>query len=122
MIPKDKSDDPYSASYNGGGVENEHFIVWMRAAALPRFRKLYGRIKRIFLQEPLILPYQCKYPKIVSFRIDFYVTDVEKALVLTTTNWLGGKNYFLGWSYIGVGIFCILFAIAFVIKQMTCPR
>ena len=46
MIPLNKSDDITSASYYGGGVKNEHFIVWMRAAALPRFRKLYGRIEK----------------------------------------------------------------------------
>ena len=27
-------------------VDNEHFVVWMRNAALPTFRKLYGVIDR----------------------------------------------------------------------------
>lgn len=47
---------------------------------------------------------------------------IDKAVVITTTNWLGGKNLFLGWSYIVVGAICLLFAIVFIVKQLTCPR
>lgn len=43
-------------------------------------------------------------------------------MVITTTNWLGGKNLFLGWGYIAVGIVCIIFAVVFIVKQLTCPR
>ena len=43
-------------------------------------------------------------------------------MVITTTNWLGGKNLFLGWGYIAVGIVCIIFAIVFIVRQLTCPR
>ena len=57
-----------------------------------------------------------------AFTVDFFESNMEKALVVTTTNWLGGRNLFLGWAYVGVGIFCLLFAVAFVVKQLTCPR
>ena len=57
------------------------------------------------------------------FTVDFFVSDTtEKAIVLTTTNWLGGKNLFLGWGYIVVGAICIVFAVVVIVKQLTCPR
>ena len=44
-IHKDKSEDPNSSAYYGGGIEDEHFIVWMKNSAFPNFRKMYGRIE-----------------------------------------------------------------------------
>ena len=58
----------------------------------------------------------------ILINIDYYVPYSDKALILTTTNWLGGRNQFLGIAYIVVGIICLLFALIFVIKQLTCPR
>lgn len=40
------------------GVLNEHFIVWMRTAGLPRFRKLYGKIEE-----------QIEPPQVLTFNI-----------------------------------------------------
>ena len=41
--------------------------------------------------------------------------DGKKSFVLSTTNALGGKNYFLAICYIVVGALCIVFAIIFLV-------
>lgn len=88
-------------------VENEHFIVWMRPAGLPNFRKLWGRVRTILEPGDYKLKIKNNY-KVSDF-------NGEKLIVFTTVNAFGGKNNFLGISYIVVGSICIVLAIAFVI-------
>jgi len=99
-------------------VENEHFIVWMRTAGLPNFRKLYGRIEKDLLPG--------SYSMYINNTYDVSSYDGQKSFVLSTTNALGGKNYFLAICYLVVGSLCIVFAIIFLIafmrKRNTNPR
>ena len=88
-------------------VENEHFIVWMRTAGLPNFRKLWGRI------EGDLMP--GNYTLWINNIYDVSAYDGSKYFVLSTTNALGGKNYFLAICYIVVGALCIIFALIFCI-------
>lgn len=88
-------------------VMNEHFMVWMRPAGLPNFRKLWGRIKED-------LP-AGEYTMKVTNNYDVSAFKGEKFFVLSTVNAFGGKNSFLGISYLVVGSICIILAIAFVI-------
>jgi hypothetical protein len=97
------------------GVENEHFIVWMRTAGLPRFRKLYATINKDLQKgEVLTFDVQANFP-VHSF-------GGSKSLVLSTTSWVGGKNHFLGTAYIVVGVVCLLLGVAFLVKHMRNPR
>lgn len=88
-------------------VMNEHFMVWMRPAGLPNFRKLWGRINED-------LP-AGQYVMQVTNNYDVTAFTGEKFFVLSTVNAFGGKNSFLGISYLVVGSICIILAIAFVI-------
>jgi hypothetical protein len=97
------------------GITNEHFIVWMRTAGLPKFRKLYGRIDQG-------IPAGTD----VTFQVtnNFPVSDFKgkKTLVITTLSWVGGKNPFLGIAYVVVGVMCVVLALLFGIKQFLSPR
>jgi len=46
----------------------------------------------------------------------------EKWIVLSTTSWLGGKNAFLGYAYIVVGVICLVLCAAFFFKAKFSPR
>lgn len=98
-------------------VDDEELMVWMRTAGLPTFKKLHRIIKspeKLTKGDVVQLTVKNNYP-VSSF-------DGEKAFVLSTTSWLGGKNDFLGWAYIAVGCLCLALGIAFILKQRISPR
>lgn len=86
-------------------VTNQHFIVWMRTAGLPQFRKLYGVLKDGLAAG--------KYTIDILNTYDVSSFSGSKALVFSTTNILGGRNYFLAIAYIVVGILCLILALIF---------
>jgi len=95
-------------------VEDEHFMVWMRPAGLPNFRKLWGRIQQDLEVGNYTMYVNNNYP-VKGF-------NGKKYLVFSTVNAFGGKNSFLGISYIVVGSICLLMAILFIIGYYVHAR
>lgn len=86
---------------------DEDFMVWMRTASLPTFRKLY----RIFDNGLKAGKYSME---ILEF-FDSQQYDGTKSFVLSTVSWVGAKNAFLGYAYIVVGAVCVVCALIFFI-------
>jgi len=106
----------FSSGSSGIGFKNEDFIVWMRTAAFPTFRKLYRKVQDsdndgTYVTEgnkTLLIYYN--YP-VKSF-------DGKKYFVIATTSWIGGKNFFLGYTYVITGALCLLvMAVLFFISR-----
>lgn len=97
------------------GVLNEHFIVWMRTAGLPRFRKVYGRIDEE-IQQGTELTF--------DITANFYVGEFsgEKSLVISNLSLMGARNPYLGIAYIALGSLSLAIGIAFAIKHYSDPR
>jgi hypothetical protein len=83
----------------------------MRTAGLPNFRKLFGKINQDLAKGTYSVTVSVN-----SFGKTLY--DVSsfsgaKGFVLSTTNVMGGRNYFLAICYIVVGALCLMFAVIF---------
>ena len=88
-------------------MKDEHFIVWMRPAGLPNFRKLWGRINDGEIKKDDILNFKIKN----TYNVDYY--SGTKSIILTTNNKFGGKNGFMGVCFIVVGIISLVLGFAF---------
>ena len=117
--PENFNDDP--ATRGGGEIgaptvqEDEHFIVWMRTAALSNFRKLWGVINTD-------IPAGSTVTVQVANRYNTYKFGGAKHVLLSTTSWLGGKNDFLGFAYLTIGALCVAFGLVFVVFAFKPPR
>eukprot|EP00009_Paramoeba_aestuarina_P006505 CAMPEP_0201507478 /NCGR_PEP_ID=MMETSP0161_2-20130828/1128_1 /ASSEMBLY_ACC=CAM_ASM_000251 /TAXON_ID=180227 /ORGANISM="Neoparamoeba aestuarina, Strain SoJaBio B1-5/56/2" /LENGTH=245 /DNA_ID=CAMNT_0047901857 /DNA_START=621 /DNA_END=1361 /DNA_ORIENTATION=+ len=101
--------DPEDCSF-----QDPDFVVWMRVAALPTFRKLH----RIINEDLPAGSYDMEITNV--YPVDEF--DGEKRFVLSEASWIGGKNDFLGIAYLVVGSFSLIMSAIFMVKHFLSPR
>ncbi|KAJ6513779.1 cell cycle control protein [Mycena vitilis] len=95
--------------------EDERFQNWMRTAGLPTFTKLYGRNDNDKMTAGT-------YQIIIGLNFPVLPYKGTKSVVLSTVSWIGGKNSFLGWAYVGAASVFVLLAIAGTARHLIKPR
>lgn len=95
---------------NNNGFINEDLIVWMREAAFPHFKKLYGVVSNA--GEPFTegLPVG-NYSVQISYNFPVQYFRGRKVVVLTTVSWFGGQNNFLPIAFLVTAALILLVAV-----------
>ncbi|KAG7501935.1 cell cycle control 50C-like [Solea senegalensis] len=99
---------------NNNGFINDDLIIWMREAAFPNFKKLYGVLHRA--KKPFTggLP-AGNYSIDISYNFPVQPFQGRKEIVLTTLTWFGGQNHFLPIAYLVTSSLILLIAIALTV-------
>lgn len=97
------------------GVTDPHFMVWMRTAARPEFRKLYG-----IIPGPFTKGQQLKFGVECNFEVESF--KGSKSLIISTLTSMGGRNKYIGVAYIVVSVFAFVLTFMFVAKHMMSER
>lgn len=99
--------DLFPSVIGGDGVQNEHFLVWMRPSALTRIWNPYGYIQQDFDKgERLRLEITDRFP--VTWPNGY------KELVLTEINFIGGRHLLFARILICSSVLC------YAIMPLTC--
>lgn len=94
------------------GFLNQDFLVWMRRAALPDFRKLYRRINEGDYAAGLPIG---NYTLEISYNYPVGDFGGRKKIFFSNVAWMGGKNQFLGIAYLVIGSLCVVMAMVMLI-------
>ncbi|KAJ3591529.1 hypothetical protein NHX12_006662 [Muraenolepis orangiensis] len=101
-------------SSSNNGFINEDLIVWMREAAFPNFKKLYGILKRTDGVFARGLP-AGNYSLDIAYNFPVQHFKGRKEVVLSTVTWLGGQNHFLPIAYLVTSGLVMLIAIVLTV-------
>ena len=94
-------------------VTSMDFITWMRAAILPRAKKLYRVIPGRLPAGTYTMQIKANYDPVI---FDQGTKSFELATIHSS---LGGKNGVLGWSYAGVGGICVMMGTMFAYHHLA---
>eukprot|EP00536_Pseudo-nitzschia_multiseries_P008386 jgi/Psemu1/319374/estExt_fgenesh1_pm.C_2110011 len=96
-------------------VRNEHFVVWMRVAATPNFKKLYG-----YFEQTIPAGTMLEFNVNMNYVVESF--EGTKALTLTTNSMWGTKNPNIGITVYAIGYFCLTCGLFFGLKHLFKPR
>lgn len=96
-------------------VTNEHFVVWMRVATRPTFRKLYG-----YFDQTIPAGTVLQFDVNLNFVVESF--GGSKALIISTNSAWGGKSSTMGVTLYATGYFCLACGLFFAMKHWFRPR